>query len=134
MNKKRNAELRLMERNIEQSKYSRTFIEPSINSTRISMKIKQMDEIDVLLTKLFTNFLMRRAENFIILRRKPIKDMDISFLITNQHLDELYREKLVEFILMFVAEVDKEIAEMKLQVNTKARIAATHFVTGLAED
>ena len=98
------------------------------------MKIKQMDEIDVLLTKLFTNFLMRRAENFIILRRKPIKDMDISFLITNQHLDELYREKLVEFILMFVAEVDKEIAEMKLQVNTKARIAATHFVTGLAED
>lgn len=123
-----------MERNIEQSKYSRTFIEPSINSTRISMKIKQMDEIDVLLTKLFTNFLMRRAENFIILRRKPIKDMDISFLITNQHLDELYREKLVEFILMFVAEVDKEIAEMKLQVNTKARIAATHFVTGLAED
>ena len=82
-NAKRNGELMLPERRIERTKHESTFIEPSINSTRLSIMLKQMDDVDRLLTKLFTNFLMRRADSFLILRRKAVEGYDISFLITN---------------------------------------------------
>ena len=48
-------------------------IEPSINSVRFSIKIKQADEIEKILCHSFSRFLMQRAENFVILRRKPVK-------------------------------------------------------------
>lgn len=40
---------------------------------RISLKIKQADEIEHILVHKFTRFLEQRAESFFILRRKPIK-------------------------------------------------------------
>lgn len=48
-------------------------IEPSINSIRVSIKIKQADEIENILVHKFTRFLTQRAEAFFILRRKAIK-------------------------------------------------------------
>ncbi|XP_057992632.1 actin-related protein 2/3 complex subunit 4 isoform X3 [Hevea brasiliensis] len=47
-------------------------IETSINSLRISLK--QVDELENILTKKFLRFLSMRAEAFQVLRRKPIKD------------------------------------------------------------
>lgn len=41
---------------------------------------------------------------------------DISFLITNFHTEEMLKHKLVDFIIHFMEEVDKEISEMKLFV------------------
>ena len=41
---------------------------------------------------------------------------DISFLITNFHTDEMLKHKLVDFIIQFMEDVDKEISEMKLFV------------------
>ncbi len=41
---------------------------------------------------------------------------DISFLITNFHTEEMLKHKLVDFIIQFMEEVDKEISEMKLFV------------------
>lgn len=41
---------------------------------------------------------------------------DISFLITNFHTEEMLKHKLVDFIIEFQEEVDKEISEMKLFV------------------
>jgi actin related protein 2/3 complex, subunit 4 len=54
-------------------------IEPSINSVRVSIKIKQADEIEEILCHKFTRFLMQRAEQFIIMRRKAL-DVRILFL------------------------------------------------------
>lgn len=48
---------------------------------------------------------------------------DISFLITHTHTTELLKHKLVDFLLEFMEEVDKEISEMKLFVCP--RLAAT---------
>ena len=45
---------------------------------------------------------------------------DISFLITNFHTEEMLKHKLVDFIIQFMEEVDKEISEMKLFVCVKA--------------
>lgn len=44
------------------------------------------------------------------------KGYDISFLITNFHTEEMLKHKLVDFIIQFMEEVDKEISEMKLFV------------------
>ncbi|CAB4058012.1 ARPC4 [Lepeophtheirus salmonis] len=88
---------------ISRNEKERTLIEPSINSIRVSIAIKQADEIEKLLCHKFTKFMMRRAENFIILRRK---------------------KKLRAMTL----EIDKEISEMKLCVNSRARICAEEFL------
>lgn len=45
-----------------------------------------------------------------------IQGYDISFLITNYHTEEMLKHKLVDFIIQFMEEVDKEISEMKLFV------------------
>ncbi|KAK5626917.1 hypothetical protein RRF57_002632 [Xylaria bambusicola] len=122
---------------IARNENEKVLIEPSVNSVRISIKIKQADEIENILVHKFTRFLTQRAEAFFILRRKPIKylaDMrrqgyDISFLITNFHTEEMLKHKLVDFIIQFMEEVDKEISEMKLFLNARARFVAESFLT-----
>lgn len=47
-----------------------------------------------------------------------LQGYDISFLITNFHTDEMLKHKLVDFIIQFMEDVDKEISEMKLFVST----------------
>ncbi|KAI9887454.1 MAG: Arp complex subunit [Watsoniomyces obsoletus] len=101
---------------VARNENERVLIEPSINSVRISIKIKQADEIEHILVHKFTRFLTQRAEAFFILRRKPVKGYDISFLITDVHTAEMLKHKLVDFIIQFMEEVDKEISEMKLFV------------------
>ncbi|KAI2639426.1 hypothetical protein GGS21DRAFT_548835 [Xylaria nigripes] len=131
---------------IARNENEKVLIEPSLNSVRISIKIKQADEIESILVHKFTRFLTQRAEAFFILRRKPIKGYDISFLITNFHTEEMLKHKLVDFIIQFMEEVDKEISEMKLfvrvpllassqahtydaQLNARARFVAESFLT-----
>jgi actin related protein 2/3 complex subunit 4 len=114
---------------VSRNENERVYIEPSINSVRISIKIKQADEIEHILVHKFTRFLTQRAESFYILRRKPVKGYDISFLITNFHTEQMLKHKLVDFIIQFMEEVDKEISEMKLFLNARARFVAESFLT-----
>lgn len=58
---------------VSRNENEKVFIEPSINSVRISIRIKQADEIENILVHKFTRFLTQRAEAFFILRRKPVK-------------------------------------------------------------
>ena len=58
---------------VARNENERVLIEPSINSVRVSIKIKQADEIEHILVHKFTRFLTQRAEAFFILRRKPVK-------------------------------------------------------------
>ncbi|XP_050441949.1 actin-related protein 2/3 complex subunit 4 [Adelges cooleyi] len=123
-----NRELILTPVLISRNERERVFIESSINSIRVSIAIKQCDEIERLLCDKFTRFMMKRAENFFILRRKPIAGYDITFLITNVHVEQMYRNKLIDFIIRFMEEIDKEISEMKLAINARARICSEEFL------
>ncbi|KAK6533269.1 Arp complex subunit [Orbilia ellipsospora] len=122
-------ELLLNPLTVSRNENERVLIEPSVNSVRVSIRIKQADEIEVILVHKFTRFLTQRAENFFILRRKPVKGYDISFLITNFHTEAMLKHKLVDFIIHFMDEVDKEISEMKLFLNARARFVAEAFLT-----
>lgn len=66
-------ELLLNPLTISRNENERVLIEPSVNSVRVSIRIKQADEIENILVHKFTRFLTQRAESFFILRRKPVK-------------------------------------------------------------
>lgn len=140
---------------ISRNEKERVLVESSVNSVRISIAIKQADDIENILVHKFTRFLMMRADNFVILRRKPVTQVDshgkpvidgkptgheeangdqpatgydVSFLITNFHTESMYRYKIIDFIIHFMEEIDKEINEMKLAINARARITAEEFL------
>ncbi|KAJ2716877.1 Arp complex subunit [Coemansia spiralis] len=114
---------------VSRNENEQVLIESSINSVRVSIRIKQADDIERILAHKFTRFLMMRAESFIILRRVPVKNYDISFLVTNFHTEQMFKHKLVDFIIEFMEEVDKEISEMKLSINARARIVAESYLS-----
>ncbi|CAL0306414.1 unnamed protein product [Lupinus luteus] len=103
-------------------------IETSINSLRISLKMKRTDELENILTKKFLRFLSMRAEAFEVLRRKPVQGYDISFLITNHHCEQMEKQKLINFILQFMEGIEREISELKVSVNTRGNLVATKFL------
>ncbi|CEH11746.1 arp2 3 complex 20 kda subunit [Ceraceosorus bombacis] len=113
---------------IARNESEKVLIEPSVNSIRLSIKIKQADEIERVICHKLARFLMQRAESFVILRRKPIPGYDISFLITNFHTEALQKHKLVDFVIQFMEDVDKEISELKLSINARARIVAESYL------
>jgi hypothetical protein len=52
----------------------------------------------------------------------------MSFLVTHAHLEKMWKDKLIDFIIDFMEDIDKEISAMKLAVNARARIVATEFM------
>lgn len=113
---------------VARNKQERVLIEPSINSVRVSISIKQSDEIERILCHKFTRFMCQRADSFFVLRRKPLPEYDISFLITATHTETMFKHKLVDFLLHFMQEIDKEISDMKLALNARARVSAEEFL------
>jgi actin related protein 2/3 complex, subunit 4 len=57
-----------------------------------------------------------------------VQGYDISFLITNFNTEQMYKHKLVDFVISFMEEIDKEISDMKLTLNARARICAEEFL------
>ena len=122
------AELLLQPMHISRNENEQVLIEPSVNSVRMSLMVKQADEIEQILVHKFTRFLEQRAESFYILRRVPIPGYSISFLITNKHTESMKTGKLVDFIIEFMEDVDKEISEIKLFLNARARFVAEAYL------
>lgn len=70
---RQNKELLLQPVVVSRNQNEKVLIEASVNSLRISIKIKQADDVEQILVKKFARFMMQRAENFVVLRRKPIQ-------------------------------------------------------------
>ena len=108
--------------------------------------------MELLLSKKISSFFTRRAEQFSLLRKKPVSGYDISFLITAEHLETFDKNLVIDWILevvdffflfiiyklfflkqiQFVENMDKEIAELRLNLNTQSRIVASYFVNAMA--
>jgi len=116
---------------LTRSERESVLVEPSINSVRVSIRIKQADDLERLLVNKFSRFLAARAEQFIILRRRPVEGYDISFLITHAHLEKMVKARLIDFVLAFMEDIDREISAMKIAINSRARIVATLFCESL---
>ena len=128
---KTNSELLLRDVVICRNENEKTLIETSVNSVRISVKLKQADELEEILGKMFLRFFTQRAEAFRVLRRKPVEGYDISFLVTNTHMETLDKEKLVAFIIAFMEDIDKELSALKISVSTRGRVVAHDYLKQL---
>jgi len=106
-------------------------IETSINSCRVNIAIKKHADLEELLMSIYSNFLMNRADKLNILRKKAKDGFDISFLVTNFHLEMYKKEEIIDYIVEFVQDISKEITEMKLIVNSQSRLVSTYFMEQL---
>ena len=102
-------------------------IEASINSVRLNLKTNKVD-IENLLVEIYSKFLMNRTDRLNLLRKVPKPGYDVSFLITNFHLENYSKEELVEFIIDFITNLDNDIIEMRMIVNSQLRMASNHFL------
>eukprot|EP00898_Chlorokybus_atmophyticus_P001772 jgi/Chlat1/2596/Chrsp178S02447 len=109
-------------------------IEASINSARVSLRLRGgMDDLEAATAAAFLRFLAQRAEaGFPVLRKRPVQGYHVSFLITNAHTARMVVPRLVQFILQFFEDLDKEVSELKLAVNARGRAVATDFLKPLA--
>jgi len=123
-----NKELLLQPLVVARNEGEKCLIEGSINSVRISIKIKQSDEMECVLVDRFSRFLAQRADDFVILRRAAVKGYDVSFLITNFHTEEMKKDKLIDFVIQFMEEINSEISALKLAVNSRARVVSNAFL------
>ena len=67
-----------------------------------------------------------------MLARKPCPGYSISFLITHSHLERMWKEKLVDFVITFMEEINKEISAMRIALNARARVVAETFLQDFA--
>ncbi len=88
----------------------------------------------------------------LLLRGHGEQGYDISFLITNTHTESMLKHKIVDFIIQcvtsqsgfqklwnpsdqlfrFMEDVDREISEMKLSLNARARTVAESYLTAVS--
>ena len=106
-------------------------IEPSINSVRVNILIKKHADLEELLVGIYSNYLMNRADKLHVLRKKPKDGFDVSFLVTNYHMENYKKEEIIDYIVEFVQDLSKEITEMKLIVNSQSRLVSTYFMEQL---
>jgi actin related protein 2/3 complex subunit 4 len=103
-------------------------IESAVNSARVSLKVRQADDLEEILARQFMRFLGRRADAFEILRRVPVDGYDVSFLVLLSHTESMDAGALVDFVVQFMRDIDKEISEQKLSVSSRGRAVATAFL------
>lgn len=57
-----------------------------------------------------------------------LQGYDISFLITHTHTEKMWKHKLIDFIIQFMEDIDKEISGMKIALNARSRVIASEFL------
>lgn len=78
---------------ISRNEKEEVLLQSSINSVSFRSAVDPADQIDKILCHKFMRFMMMRAENFFILRWKPVEGYDISSHITNLHTEEMYKSR-----------------------------------------
>ena len=107
-------------------------VESSSNSVRVSFLFRQQqddaDQIEQTILSKYIKFFQQRAEDYEILRRKPVEGFSISFLVLNAHVTKYSKEAILQVILDFVSRLDRECSHVKISINARARLVATEFM------
>jgi actin related protein 2/3 complex subunit 4 len=127
------SDLKLNNITITRTEFDRCLIEPSINSVRISFAINQSLEIEKCIIHMFHKFLALRADKLELFRKKPLPGYDFTFLITNEHLETMHKEYIINFILLFMQDIEKEISDMKIELISQLRVSTFHFINSIAK-
>jgi hypothetical protein len=114
------------------NKQEQCLIESSSNSVRVSFLFKQQamassDPLEASILYQWMRFFQQQAEDYKILRRKPLDGYSISFLILHDHLKQFGVKNTENWIMNFCAVLDKECSDIKIQVNAQARCVTTEY-------
>ena len=105
---------------VSRNEAERVLVEGSVNSIRVSIKIKQVDDLEISLVDSFKRYMQLRAEHFFILRRKPIQ-------VNGNSSSSVWGKKSRKRRLFFVR-LDQNSGPTKTQVFSKTQ---TFFATKL---
>nr|CCD12020.1 unnamed protein product [Trypanosoma congolense IL3000] len=117
---------------ITRSEHESCFIEPSINSVRVSFSFLKTEALADLISRKYVSFLAQRGQEFRILRKRPVSGYDISFLITHEDVETIPRGKIIQFMITFLMEIDEDIRNLKMNANERARRAASEIFKAMA--
>lgn len=106
-------------------------IEASINSVRVSLKFRQSDPLEALLTKKYLAALMQKADVYDIVRRVPVSGYDVSFLITHRHCEAYDRPALAGVVCQFIEDTHAEVSDLKLALRSRNRQVASDYKKAL---
>ena len=62
-----------------------------------------------------------------------IKNYDITLLVTNEVLEKYNNSFIIDLITSLVGSLEKDLLEIKLNINTQCRIAATYMMEQMAK-
>ena len=114
------------------SKKECCLVESSSNSVRVSFLFKQQhqdaDPIEQSILSKYMKFFQQRADQYSILRRKPVEGYSISFLVLNTHVCKFGTDQILQVILDFLSQLDRECSDVKISINARARLIATEFM------
>eukprot|EP00792_Barthelona_sp_PAP020_P005287 TRINITY_DN2584_c0_g1_i1.p1 TRINITY_DN2584_c0_g1~~TRINITY_DN2584_c0_g1_i1.p1 ORF type:complete len:168 (+),score=48.60 TRINITY_DN2584_c0_g1_i1:47-550(+) len=114
------------------SNNQKVLIESSVNSTRISVAFSKADDVDQVLYKQYLRFLMARAETLFVLRKKPIEGFDVSFLITNNHIETYMAHKMADFVVEMIEDIPKQISQIQSNVTERFKASTEYFLKNLS--
>ena len=99
----------------------------SVNSARVSFKLRAQDALEALLQKQSLRFLMLRADDMQIIRRVPLPGYDVTFLVTDRHLRRFFADKLIGFIVKVMQDL-LNISTLKLAAQARGRALASNIL------
>lgn len=114
---------------IDKNEKEKALLEYTSDSIRLSFIFRKEDDLEALIVKHFCDYLMKRAYDLMIVQKIPIKDYDLSLLITCKHEKQLNLTELKGFIGWFLEEMDKRLSAEKILYNSDMRDAAKRFLT-----
>ena len=104
-------------------------IEASMNSVRISFKLRIHDTMSLMINDRFCRFLQTRASLFGILRKKAMNNYDISFLVTYQHVVDEFKsiDALIDILLEYMMEIEKLTVELDWLLYGRSKFIAKEW-------
>lgn len=73
------------------------------------------------------------------MRRKPLKvfclcckDYDVTLLVTNEALEKYNKNFIIDLIISLIGSLEKDLLEIKLNINTQCRIGASYLINQMA--
>ncbi len=101
------------------------------STSHVSVQLKRVGDLEAWLRSKRIAFIMQRADDIDIIRRKPAPGFDISFLVTARHLQSFDKTALINLITTLVTEL-ASVNDLKRLISSRGRVYSLSISRALA--